>query len=297
MYPLKSRDEVGSAFEEYKTFVEKQTGKVIKSVRTDNALEYVGGKFAKTIKSSGIHHQSSVPRCPQQNGISERMNRTLMEMARCLLNDSKLPDNVWVEALQTANYLRNRCESRSLDKITPFEAFWGIKPSVKHLRIFGSSAVALKKGLNPNKLHPKGQECKIVGYSSAQKGYRVMDKRQNIFISRNVRILDEMGDGECVEFHDQSDPEPNPAPKVRVNPPRACKQGSVDSCKRKQSPQKESVAKIKKSYSSSVDETPDIEEDQQEQLQQPAFKIGANVDIKEPDSFMEADSGPWSRFW
>lgn len=76
VYPLKSRDEIASAFDEYKRFVKKQTGHLIKEVRTDNAAEYVGGEFAGIIKAAGNRHQTSVARCPQQNGISERMNRT-----------------------------------------------------------------------------------------------------------------------------------------------------------------------------------------------------------------------------
>lgn len=190
IYLLKSRDRVGSVFEQYKRFVENQWNRKIKCVRPDRAKEYVCGVFARIVNESGIHHQTSVASCPQQNGISERMNRTLVEMARSMLKEASLPETIWLEALQTANYLRNRCETRSLQEdITPFEAFWGIKPNLQHLRVFGCRAVALMKGRNNSKFALKGEECRMVGYSFHQKGYRLLDRNRGIFVSRNVKFI------------------------------------------------------------------------------------------------------------
>lgn len=142
VYGLKTKDGVVAAFMDYKNFVEKQCDRKIKCIRTDNAPEYVGGDFAKILKEAGTMHQRSVAYCPQQNGIAERMNRTLVEMTRCMLDEGRVSNNMWMEALQTACYIRNRCESRAVGK-SPFEIFWGIKPNMQHVRAFNCPAVAL----------------------------------------------------------------------------------------------------------------------------------------------------------
>lgn len=270
--PLRARSEIGDAFADYKAFVEKQTGRLIKSVRTDNAAEYVGGVFAKIVRESGIMHQTSVARCPQQNGIAERKNRTLVEMARCMLNESGLPDSVWVEAIQTANYIRNRCDTSALNNVTPFEAFWGIKPSVSHLQVFGSKMVSLNKVQNKNKLHEKGEVCKIVGYSSSQKGYRLIDNRLRVFINRNVRFLEENGSNSepTVTINTNNIYEnvkrEKASPEIRKILPRACKQPLIEVGKRKQSPQKESAKKFKRSESPEHEKMEEEEEDDAEPL-------------------------------
>lgn len=82
-----------------------------------------------------------MPRTPQQNGVAERMNRTLTERARALLNTSGLPKTFWGDAILTANYLNNRIPSRANNcNKTPFELWTGRKPELKYIRIFGSTA-------------------------------------------------------------------------------------------------------------------------------------------------------------
>jgi hypothetical protein len=245
VYPLKSRDEIGSAFGSFKLFVEKQTGETIRCVRTDNAKEYIGGEFCKLVREHGIKHETSVARCPQQNGISERMNRTLMEMTRCMLDESGLPDSVWVEALQTANYIRNRCVSRAIPGMCPFEVFWGVKPTVSN-------------------------------------------NNRRIFVSRNVRFLEDDSDEDATLEEEDEEEAAGPSTRstpTRVNPPRLCKQ-SRSVYKRKQSPQSEPEEK-KHHYSP----------DRGEQLTAPTFQIGGPVEIKTPKSFQEATEGEFQAPW
>lgn len=291
VYPLKSRDEIGKVFKEYKLFVENQCNRKIKCIRTDNAKEYVGGDFAKTVKESGILHQTSVARCPQQNGIAERANRTLVEMTRCLLNDSKMPDSLWVEALQTANYLRNRSLTRSIKSMTPFELFWGIKPNVQHLKVFGCRVVCLIKGPNRSKLSPKGIVCRLVGYSSSQKGYRVMDGDGRVFVCRNVKFLDDYNTNVDVSFDDHDDQPAAEQSAVthpeqpRKNPPRACKR------------MPSTPPAIKISASMEADHQQAAEAEEEEIIEAPTFKVGGCVTPSEPSSVHEAKSGPWSKWW
>lgn len=92
---------------EWKTMVEKSTGHNVKTLRTDNGGEYTSREFEDYLKKEGIRHEYTVPKTPEQNGVAERMNRTLVETVRAMLSDSKLPKKFWAEALSTASYVRN----------------------------------------------------------------------------------------------------------------------------------------------------------------------------------------------
>lgn len=120
---FRSRSDVFQAFKNYKRRVENQTGQRIKKLRTDNGREYLSKDFDNFLKEEGIQRQLSVEYTPQQNGVAERANRTLVEMARCLMLQVNLPDSLWAEAVNTGTYLRNRCATKCLDRITPFEVW------------------------------------------------------------------------------------------------------------------------------------------------------------------------------
>ena len=139
-YPLKHKDEVFDCFVQWKAQVEKSSGRKLKVLRTDNGGEHTSAKFENYLKAEGVHHERTVPKTPEQNGVAERMNRTLVEMTHSMLIDSKLPHKFWAEALATAAYIRNRCPAKAIDGMTPYEAWTGAKPTVKHLRVFGCDA-------------------------------------------------------------------------------------------------------------------------------------------------------------
>lgn len=111
-------------------------------------------------------------------------------MARCLLVDSGLDQKLWAEAISTAAYLRNRCPSRSLDNKTPHEVWTGRKPNVKHLKVFGSTAVALNKK-RKGKFNKKGSILIMVGYSLVSKAYRLYNRDTNSVIERRDVLFDE----------------------------------------------------------------------------------------------------------
>ena len=187
---MKHKNEVLESFKEYKALVERQTSKKIKTIRSDNGTEYVNGEFNAFLSKHGIQRQLTVPHTPQQNGVSERANRTLVEMARCMLNYSGLRESFWAEAVGTAAYLRNRAPTKSLTDVTPYEMWTGKKPSVQHFKIFGSPAIALDK-TEKRKFRPKGKEYIFVGYSSTSKAYRLFDPiKQKIICSRDVAFIE-----------------------------------------------------------------------------------------------------------
>ncbi|XP_052486483.1 uncharacterized protein LOC128041158 [Gossypium raimondii] len=128
---------------------------------------------------------------PQQNGVAERKNRSLMDMVRCLLFEKKLPKTMWAEAVNTAVYLQNRLPTKALASKTPFEAWFGFKPSLAHLKVFGCLCYAQIPAAKRDKLSERAQPGVLVGYSSFKKGYRVLDPLTNkVQVSRDV-IFDE----------------------------------------------------------------------------------------------------------
>eukprot|EP00253_Pinus_taeda_P034643 PITA_34643 len=114
----------------FKTFVEKQSGHQILKLRSDNGGEYVNNKFINFCTENGIQMQHTVPYTPQQNGVAERKNRTLKEMANCMLQSKGLSLNYWPEAINCANYIINRTPTKVLKNITPEEAWSSIKPDM-----------------------------------------------------------------------------------------------------------------------------------------------------------------------
>ena len=133
VYFLKSKSEVLSKFEEYVNMVENMTGQKVQNLRTDNGGEYVSHDFTKFCTSKGIFHQFTNPYTPEQNGTSERLNRTLVEKAKSMIFHAKMPLNFWAEAVNTAVYLHNRSPTSSLKNKTPFECWFGKKPNVSNL--------------------------------------------------------------------------------------------------------------------------------------------------------------------
>ena len=130
--------------------------------------------------SEGIRHELTVPKSPQQNGVAERLNRTLVETTRSMLAGSGLPQKLWAETLSTAVYLRNRSPTKAVDRMTPFEAFHGV---------FGCVCFAHIAKDERKKLDAVARRCVLIGYGSKVKGYRLYDPdRRTVFFSRDVRF-------------------------------------------------------------------------------------------------------------
>ena len=142
MYMLKTKNQTFKCFCNWKALVEKQTKYKLKTLRTDNGGKYTSKRFEQYLKSEGIRHEKTVPKTPEQNGVSKRLNRTLVEAARSMLLDASLSKVYWAEAINTATYLKNCSPTKFLQGKTPFEAWYGKKPNVQHLKVFGCTAYA-----------------------------------------------------------------------------------------------------------------------------------------------------------
>jgi transposase InsO family protein len=155
VYFLKSKSDVFAKFVKFKAVVELETGNRLKILRSDNGGEYTSRQFEAYLAKEGIKHQLTVPYTTQQNGVSERRNRTLMEMARCLLYENKIPLKLWAEAVNTTSYLLNHMTTRVLGDKTPYEIWYGFKPNVDHLKVFGSPCYVLQPKVKRRKLDQK----------------------------------------------------------------------------------------------------------------------------------------------
>ena len=211
-YVLQRKDQVFEKFLEWKCYVENLLDSKLKILRTDNGGEYCSDKFNKYLISEGVRHEKTVPKTPEQNGVSERMNRTLVEMIRSMLSNAELPHSFWAEALNTATYLRNRSPSTANNGMTAFESLTGLKPNVDNLRIFGCLAYIHIPKDERRKLDSKASKCVFLGYSNESKAYRLFDVvKKKIIISRDV-IFNENQFG--LNDHTESS-----APKVKANLP------------------------------------------------------------------------------
>ena len=173
LYFLKKKSEVFSKFKEYKALVENQTGKKIKVLRSDNGGEFCEKEFENFCRECGIARQKTTPYTPQQNGVAERMNRSLMEKARSMLSGAGHGQELWALAVDIACYLKNISPTSALVDKTPYEVWYGQKPYVAHLRVFGCEAFMHVPKEKRSKLDNKAEKCIFVGYKDGIKGYKL----------------------------------------------------------------------------------------------------------------------------
>jgi transposase InsO family protein len=207
---LRNKHEAMKAFMDYKARMELATQRNIIMLRSDGGGEYMSKQFAQLLSDEGIQHQISAPYSQQQNGVSERFNRTVVECARTMLNQAGLDKTYWSHAVLTATHIRNRLPTVALDGMTPFEAFYGYKPSLHHLRVFGCRAYALIPKSQRNKMDVKAHLCINLGYAPGYKAYHLLDTTTNrVIVSRNVRFAESRflndNDGQVGAVHRQLD--------------------------------------------------------------------------------------------
>lgn len=144
-------------------------------------------------------HQKTNSYTPEQNGLSERMNQTLVERAKCMLFNANLSKKFWGEAINTAAYLRNRTVCSGLGNKTPIEIWSGKKPDISHLRVFGSTAMVHVPKKKRQKRDKKSIKTILVGYSDVTKGYRLYNPSvSDVIVSRDIVVIEE--DRESVQI-------------------------------------------------------------------------------------------------
>jgi hypothetical protein len=193
VYFLRSKNEQFEKFKEFKSQYELQRNLKIQEFRTDNGTEYLSHEFQQYLKDRGIIHNTSVPYCPQSNGKSERLNRTLIDKARCMMIASNVSQNLWTAAVETANYLRNRSPASTLQGNTPYEKLNKCLPKLSHLKIFGCDAYPLDLSRQKSKFEARAKKnCIMIGYGEKDGIYWIYDKEnKKIFLSRDVKFDEE----------------------------------------------------------------------------------------------------------
>lgn len=200
IYFMTYKNEVYDKFKEYVALVENKFQRAPMRLRCDNGGEYVSKEFRNFCSQKGIHIEYTMPYNPQQNGLAERYNRTIMEKARCLIFDAQIEKEFWKEAVATSVYLINRTETSTLSNHqTPAESWYKQKPNLEKIRVFGCYAfkhipIEERKG----KLDPRSKKYIMVGYTD--NGYQLWDsENRKILTARNV-IFDESQKVQNVEF-------------------------------------------------------------------------------------------------
>jgi hypothetical protein len=161
---LESKDQVFEYFRLLTFRLNNEYPNYLKDIRSDNGTEFKNASFDEFYLEHEIDQQFFTSRVPQQNGVVERKNRTLVEMARTMLDEHRTPRRFWADAISTACYISNRIFLRSILYLTPFELRFSRKPSVSHFRTFECKYFVLKCG-NLDKFESRSFNDILLGYT------------------------------------------------------------------------------------------------------------------------------------
>lgn len=188
---LKSKDEALEAFKKFKALVENETEQTMKILRIDRGGEFCSNNFNKFCTENGITRHYTTPYTPQQNGVVERRNRTVVAMTRIILTGMNLPSMLWGKAIRHSVYILNRRPTKILHGRTLYEAWTGKKPDLSYLKIFGWVGYMKVPYVHIIKLDNRSKAVVYLGKEPRTKGYRLYDPNTgSLYVSRDV-IFDE----------------------------------------------------------------------------------------------------------
>lgn len=192
IYFLTVKSEAFTVFKSFKTLVENETEKRIKTLRTDGGGEFCSNEFGEFCDRNGIRRHLTAPYSPQQNGVSERKNRTILDMMRSILSTGEVPKTFWPEAASWSVHVLNRSPTFAVKNVTPEEAWSDRKPSVDHFKVFGCIAYAHVPDEKRKKLDDKAEKCVFLGVSEHSKAYKLFNPlTQRVLVSRDVTFDEE----------------------------------------------------------------------------------------------------------
>ena len=176
---MSEKSEALERFKKFKHLVKTETRANIQTLRTYRGGEFMSREFQAFCDTHGIKRHMTVPYSPQQNGVVERRNRTLMEMTRSIMKAMKIPHYLWGEAVRHSTYLINRVATRTLKDQSPYECLKKKKPNVGHLRVFGCVYYAKRDTPHLKKLDDRSRELVHLGVEPGSKAYRLYDPRSH----------------------------------------------------------------------------------------------------------------------
>ncbi|KAJ9566454.1 hypothetical protein OSB04_002420 [Centaurea solstitialis] len=221
VYLMKHKSESFEKFREYQNEVQNQLDRKIKFLRSDRGGEYLSQEFGNHLAECGIISQLTPPYTPQMNGVSERRNRTLLDMVRSMMYRSTLLVSFWGDALETATHILNRAPTKSVEK-TPYQLWKGKKPKMSFLKIWGGEVYV--KRPTSEKLKPKSDKCFFVRYPKTTVGYYFYNPEENkVFVARNGKFLEEkfLSSGNTredvdLQIVDEDNTTPTVEPEIRL---------------------------------------------------------------------------------
>ncbi|KAL8089642.1 hypothetical protein AgCh_039213 [Apium graveolens] len=189
VYMLKEKSAAFEMFKKFKVLVETRTEKRIKILRTDRGGEFCSREFTSYCENAGILRHYTTPYTPQQNGVVECRNCTVVAMTRSFLKESKLPSFLWGEAVRHSVYILNRLPTRSLNGRTPYEAWCGKRPDLSHVKVFGRVAFMKIPTVKVTKLDDRSKAVIYLGKEPGTKGNRLFDPNTGaVHVSRDVVV-------------------------------------------------------------------------------------------------------------
>ena len=198
---ISCKSQTVASFKKFKTLQEKQTGFKVKKIRSDNGTEICNSEMDAFCNEFGISHQKTVPYTPKSNAVVERAHQSIMNGARSLLHDAKLPNEFWEDAVKFFVYVRNTQLTKALkESITPVQKWSANQPNIKHYRRFGCLAFYRKPDQLRQKLDPKGVKSIFVGYSDTRKAYKLYDINSKKYVeARNVAFVESVSGGDMLK--------------------------------------------------------------------------------------------------
>nr|CAN81294.1 hypothetical protein VITISV_003263 [Vitis vinifera] len=185
---LSQKNEAFYEFSKFCNKVQNEKGFTITCIRSDHGREFENIDFEDYCNEHGINHNFSAPRTPQQNGVVERKNRTLQEMAKTMLNENNLPKYFWAEAVNTSCYVLNIILLRPILKKTPYELWKNKKPNISYFKVFGCKCFILNTKDNLGKFDAKSNVGIFLGYSTSSKAFRVFNKRTMV-VDESIHVI------------------------------------------------------------------------------------------------------------
>jgi transposase InsO family protein len=190
--PLREKSDAFDAAQHLFKKIQVEQNCQIMRIRNDHGREFENSKFEEFCLSYEIKQEFSSPITPHQNGVVERKNRVIQEMARVMIHSRNLAQHFWGEAINTACHIINKVYLRPETNKTPYEIWRGKKPKVKYFKTFGSKCYILRDRENLGKFDSKSDEGIFLGYSTNSRAYRVFNKRtETVMESINVVVDDE----------------------------------------------------------------------------------------------------------
>jgi hypothetical protein len=267
---------------------QNEFGLRIKKIRSDNGTEFKNSQIEGFLEDEGIKHEFSSPYTPQQNGVVERKNRTLLDMARTMLDEYKTSDRFWAEAINTACYAINRLYLHRILKKTSYELLTGKKPNVSYFRVFGRKCFILIKRGRKSKFAPKAVEGFLHGYDSNTRAYRVFNMSTGL-VEVSCDIVFDETNGSQVDKVDNDELDDEEAPCVAI---RNMSIGDVCPKESEEPPQAQDQPSYSMQASPPTQDEDQAQEDENEDQEKPPQEEDNDQGGDANDQDKEDDEGP-----